>query len=103
MRGSPRLTRDSVRIARQRHGASELAIPGGELQAVSRLELPDRRTIDFLPGGHARGHVGRNLPGGKSRASLGDLLVRDQDVYAPFSQVDAHPVSGSQNSQIAAD
>lgn len=75
----------------------DVLVRDGELETAAAVQLPDRGPVDLLP---------RRLVLQRRRRVLGpprgDLLVRQQDVDARVVQVDADPVAGAQDGEVAA-
>src|SRR5918992_2262126 len=87
----------SVRVTGNPLGVYEILVRHGEFETASAVQLPDRGAVDLLP----RCLVLECRPNVLS-PSLGDLLIGQENVDARAVQVDADPVAGAQDGEVAA-
>src|SRR5262245_25773210 len=86
----------SVGVPRDSLGVREVLVFHGELHAAAGVELPNGRAVDFLPRRLVLEHQR-----GERASAVRDLLVGEQDVGAPFPEVDADPVPRPQDGEVA--
>ena len=88
-------------VARQAFGLGDALVLFRRFQNGAVAKLADETALDFLPGRLVLGELVAALRLERGAAS-GNFLIRDQDVGFTLIEVDADPIPGLENGEIAA-